>query len=98
MVSEDTYFDGLLAKENRRRGFDHEVNQETDITGQREICMWRKCQLHAVKRRELKEVGAPGSGVDVDLCADHDSEENAWEIYGDRDDGPDPDEAHDRDR
>lgn len=91
-MNEDAYFDRLQAQEDRRRGFDHEVNQETDITGQGEICQWKKCQLFAVKRRELKEVGAPGHGLDVDLCEDHDSEENAWEIYRDQEDaGPDED-------
>lgn len=80
-MSEEKWTDRLFEKDCEQRGFNHEINQESDITGQGESCHWRKCQLPAVKRYEIKRIGAPGHGWDVQLCAGHDSEDNAWEVF-----------------
>lgn len=81
MDAEERWTNRLFEKDCEQRGFNHEINQITEITDKHESCHMGKCQLPAVKRYEIKRVGEPGAGWFVQLCIDHDSEENAWEVY-----------------
>lgn len=85
MSAEERWADRQEWAEEKRRGFDVEINGESDIKGQGEVCQVSMCKEPAVKRYEIKKVGAPGHGTDVDLCADHDHEETAWDVYSEQD-------------
>ena len=67
--------------EERRRGFDIEVNQRHDLDGDFG-CDVRHCHQPGKSEVEVKTVGSPGSGTWFVLCADHDENEIALELYG----------------
>lgn len=89
--AEERWTDRLFEEDCKRRGFDVEIKDETDVTGQGYKCRVAKCAGSAVKRYEVGEVAGKG-GLEIDLCTDHDSEDQAYEEYHKiLNDGPDED-------
>lgn len=84
MSAEERWADRMEWAEEKRRGFDYEINDQQDVDDQNEICHVSKCGAHAVKLYEIKKVGVPGRGHDVLLCADHDHEDTAWDIFNEQ--------------
>lgn len=80
-MSEERWAQQQEWDEEKRRGFDVEINDEKDVTGGGEKCHVSKCGAPAVKLYEIKNVGEPGHGWDVLLCVDHDHRDTAFEIY-----------------
>lgn len=74
--------------EEKRRGLDIELKIEHNVVGRELKCDWPRCPLMAVRECQIGKVHESWS-VSVCLCAEHDCDENAFEVYRDTvDDAP----------
>lgn len=91
MSAEERWADRMEWAEERRRGFDTEIKIVHDVAGHGLECESDKCKALAVKNYNIGPV-ADRYFTSICLCADHDDEETAFEIYRDTlDYGPDED-------
>lgn len=60
--------------------YEIEIKIIEDIADPKAVCIYPKCKDRAVKRYEVGIVSG-GGGHQIDLCADHDSEDSAYELY-----------------